>query len=188
MSSQSRHHSGSTILTCSQSYEKPFIFQSLILVCSNYSDYSVWFSYLRIDKVIGTNDSCTQFFRHLPRQQTVNGSISGAPRSPVDEHHQRRRHTFGPVHVWRVVQVQLVASAAKCDALCVQTDKSVNFNTMLRCYITHFEGTTSKAETRIKVGFFFLLLVNTPSHSACGFPHSCTMTSTESKVAHIAGI
>lgn len=121
MSSQSRHHSGSTILTCSQSYEKPFIFQSLILVCSNYSDYSVWFSYLRIDKVIGTNDSCTQFFRHLPRQQTVNGSISGAPRSPVDEHHQRRRHTFGPVYVWRVVQVQLVASAAKCDALCVQT-------------------------------------------------------------------
>lgn len=88
--------------------------------------------YLRIGAVVWTNDSGTQFFSHLPGQQTVNRSFSRAPCTSIDENQQWCRHFYRLAHIRRVVQVQFVASTAKCDALLsVQTDNTVNFDTIV---------------------------------------------------------
>lgn len=90
-----------------------FIFQSSLLIIPRL----LAGSHLWIGAVIRADDRCAQLFRHLPGQQTVNGSFSRAPRASIDEDHQRRRPIFQPAHVWREVQVQFLAPPAKCDAL-----------------------------------------------------------------------
>lgn len=90
-----------------------FTFQSSLLIIPRL----LAGSHLWIGAVIRADDHCAQLFRHLPGQQTVNGSFSRAPRASIDEDHQGRRPIFQPAHVRREVQVQFLAPAAKCDAL-----------------------------------------------------------------------
>lgn len=159
--------------------------------------------YLRIGAVVWTNDSGTQFFSHLPGQQTVNRSFSRAPCTSIDENHQWRRHFYRPAHIRRVVQVQFVASTAKCDALLsVQTDNTVNLDTIFGTVQTFFSQWVVKETERNKTVWLFhfgcwakclypnypIFFLNTPFHNDYGFCHSCTMTSTDSKVSHIADI
>lgn len=90
-----------------------FIFQSSLLIIPRLlAGPHLW-----VGAVIRADDRCAQLFRHLPGQQTVNGSFSRAPRASIDEDHQRRRPIVQPAHVGREVQVQFLAPAAKCDAL-----------------------------------------------------------------------
>lgn len=103
----------SCLLHNSRSNDTDFIFQSALLITPKLPTGS----YLWVGAIIRADDCCAQLFRHLPGQQTVNGSFSKAPCTSVDKDHQRGRLIVATAQVWREVQVQFLAPAAKSDAL-----------------------------------------------------------------------